>query len=126
MKWLRRVITRPKTPRWFVVEIPKGVALGADDDRLIATLSEHPGMTALLNRFRLKKAVLEAQLRSRQKDIRDVDYLVAGIHWLGFVESEISTAIQRTSEKSTPRLATFEVAEFERARSAIESIGDNA
>lgn len=122
-KLWRAIFTRRKTPRWAIVEVEKGVRVTEDDDRLIATLQEHPGMTALLNRFRLKRAVLEAQLRSRQKDIRDADFLVAGIYWLGFAESEISQATHRVSAKSTPRFADLETQEFEKARTAIQSIG---
>jgi hypothetical protein len=116
-------ITRPKTPRWYTVEIEKGVQVAGGDAEAIASLRNHPGMVALLNRARLRQAVLKTQLSTtRHKDIRDVDFLQSGLYWLGFVESELAAVTVGLRNKSVPKLADTEVSTFEDILSAIESI----
>lgn len=108
-----------------IVEVEKGVLVpGAGDDEAIASLKNHPGMIALLNRMRLQGSILQSKLQTRQKDIRDVDILVIGLSWLRFVESEIGTATGNLRNKEVPRIATNEVEDFEKIRSAIQSIGN--
>lgn len=83
----------------------------------------HPGYLALVNRFKLKKAFLENQLRSvRHKDIRDVDILQSSISGFGLMEYEVNQASGNLKNKNA-RLATpYEINEFEEARLSIESI----
>lgn len=111
--------------QYLVVEIEKGVSYAsAGDEGAIASLKHHPGFVALMNRMKLKRAVLEAQLKGgRHKEIRDVDILQLGLYWLGYAEHEINSAVGNLKEKSEPRLAVNELEEFQRVRSAIESVG---
>lgn len=117
---------KPQTPRqqYQVIEIEKGVSVKIDD-AAIATLSDHPGFVALVNRMKLRKAYISSQLtNNRHESIRDVDSLQHGLHWLGYLESEVNTAIGNVKAKAPAVYASDSVAEeFERVRSAIETIG---
>jgi len=96
----------------------------AADDAAIASLKEHPGMKALLNRFRLQQEALKSRLEgTRHKDLRDVDSCQLGLYWLGFAESQIRASIGKAQERETPVLAQSEILEFERILSAIETVG---
>jgi hypothetical protein len=125
--WIWRKLAPGPKPlvNYLVVEIEKGVAVThADDDAAIASLKNHPGMIALLNRMKLRQAALRAQLETvRHKDIRDVDFLVTSVSWLGLLQREVNTAIGNLHDKK-PRAATIdEDLEFKRLLSSIESIG---
>lgn len=117
--------TRPKIPRYFVVEVEKGVPVAnSKDDEAIASLKHHPGFVALANRLRLKKAALKSQLEAtRHKDIRDVDFLQSGIAWLRYVESEVDTAIGSIRNKGSRPASDDEVKWFEEIRHSIEGVG---
>ena len=115
-----------KPLRWAIVEREKGVPIldRAADDAAIASLKEHPGMKALLNRFRLQREALEARLiKGQHGDIRGVDNLQSAIAWLGFSESQINEAIGRTKSREVTVAPAIETIEFEKARLAIEGLG---
>lgn len=116
--------SRPITPPTLVIEIEKGLPVANHgDEQAIASLQMHPGYLALINRFKLKKAFLENQLRSvRHKDIRDVDIIQSSISGFGLMEYEVNQASGNLKNKNA-RLATpYEINEFEEARLSIESI----
>jgi hypothetical protein len=125
--WSRLVgsFTRPKTPRWTIVELEKPVpVLEHTDDAAILSLKGHPGITALLNRLRLQRAVLESQLLTRHfKDLNDVNFLQSGISWSRIFESEIRNATKNLEMKEQRPAADFEIEQFEEIKKAIESIG---
>jgi len=122
-QWLRKIWPSQKTPRqYYIVEVEKGMPTTGDVEA-ISSLKNHPGMIALVNRMRLKRAALKAQLEnSKHESLRDVDLLVTGLYWLRYIESEVSNAVGEV-QKKTPRLAVDEVTAFEEIRNAIESIG---
>lgn len=117
---------KPKSPRqqYQVIEIEKGVPTKADDAS-IASLKDHPGFVALVNRMKLRRAYLSAQLNNnRHESIRDVDFLQHGVHWLGYLEFEVNAAVGATKAKARPIVVSDAVAEeFEKARLAIDEIG---
>lgn len=118
--WVKEIYTRLKTPR-MVIEIEKGVPTSVDREAL-ASLEGHPGITALINKLRLQRQYLEAQLvKDRHETLRDADILQLGIYWTRFVESQIEQAIGTTKYKTRP-MVEDEIEEFKRARSAIESV----
>ena len=123
--WLSRIFARRKTPQWQLVELEKPVPiLNGEDVAAMAALHGHPGVTALLNRLRLRRAALETQLKTtRFKDLDDVNFIQLGCSWLGYVESEIRFATQTTEDRRTARPASpDEVEQFERIMNAIESV----
>lgn len=125
--WTRvvQILSGSKTPPYRVIELKEGMSEGEGDEAAIASLASHPGFKALMYRKRLKRAALETTLKSaRHKEIREVDFLQSGIYWLRFDESEVNTAIGNLRGKAVPRTASaIEEEEFNRVRSAIESIG---
>jgi hypothetical protein len=116
---------RPKSPRHYIVEIEKGVPTKGDDSS-IASLRDHPGFVALMNRLKLRKAYLRSQLiNNRHESMRDVDILQLGSFWLGYLESEVNNAVSNLKKQVPPVVAVDAVEqEFERAQAAIESIGN--
>jgi hypothetical protein len=118
--WIKSIFTRLKTPR-MIIEIEKGVPTQVDREAL-ASLQGHPGITALINKLRLQRQYMEAQLiKDRHETLRDADILQLGIYWTRFVESQIEQAIGTAKYKARP-MVEDEVEEFQRARSAIESV----
>jgi hypothetical protein len=114
--------SRPQSPRQYqVIELEKGVPIRGDE-AAIATLRDHPGFVALMNRMKLKQAFLKAQLEQRHESLRDVDILVIGLAWSRLMEFEVNTAIGKLKANQSP-VALVDVDEFEKVRSAIESVG---
>lgn len=110
-----------RKPSLLVVEVEKHINLG--DPVAIAALKHHPGFVALQSRLRLQQSLLKVKLCTvRHKDIRDVDQLQSYISGLGYLESEVNRAVGEIT-KSPVKPDIDELEEFERVRSAIESIG---
>ena len=115
--------TRLKTPRYVVIETERVAPLTAEDEAAIASLQNHPGMTAMIRKCTLMRAALISQLeRTRHDSIRDVDFLQSGAYWLRFLEREM-VAATKAAKRATPRLAEDEVSLFEQIRAQIESVG---
>lgn len=117
---------RPQTPRYNLVEIDKSVLEPRGDTAAIISLKDHPGMIAILNRFRIQKAYLEKQLlNTRHKDLQDVHILQSYLLGLGFVESQIRSAIKDTAQKKVSTVVPEDEVneQFEKISSAIEGLG---
>lgn len=123
---LERLIPRPQTPRYTVVEIEKPIPiLDRADEAAMAGLQNHPGMMALLNRLRLQRSALTTQLvTGRFKEIQDVYSLQYRIAGLGYVESEIRLATSNIENRKTRPASEYEVEEFEKVLRSIESVGN--
>lgn len=124
LAWLWSICTRPTTPRWTIVEVEKPVPItDHSDDAAMASLQNHPGMVALLNRLRLQKAALESQVLSKKfKDLNDVNFLLANISGLGFAELEIRNATKNLEIRRQRPASIHEIEQFEKIRSSIESV----
>ena len=121
---LRTLFSQPKTPSYRILELEKPIPVTDHaDDAAIASLAGHPGMTALLNRLKLRRAVLEKQLQTKQfKDLTDVYSLQLGILGSRNFEYEIREATKNLEVKRE-RPATFdEIQQFDRAMNSIESL----
>lgn len=108
----------------MVVEVDKPTSIiDKSDEAAIASLENHPGAIALLNRLRLQRALLETQLLTTHfKDLRDADFVQSRIAGLGYVESQIRSATKNLSDKKTRLATATEVEEFQKVLSSIESI----
>ncbi len=72
-----------------------------DDEAQIIALQHHRGFQALMGRFELQKRALCATLQSsKHTDIRAVDNLQAGIHWITFLQREVA---KQTRKKEEPK-----------------------
>jgi hypothetical protein len=126
LSYLKRTFTKPINPRILVVEVEKGLSRSSfADEQSIASLKHHPGFVALTNKLRFKRQVLEAQLKSvRHESIRDVDNIQSRIFGLGYLESEVDSAVGNL-RKETPREADeHEVKWFNEISAAIQGIGN--
>lgn len=60
----------------------------------VSTLSSHPGFIAILDRLALHRELLESKNNSTiKKDLREADYFIAGIHWLGYLQQLVDSAL---------------------------------
>lgn len=89
----------------------------------VATLPSHPGFNAILDRLALQKQMLEHKCATEfHKDLRENDYLQAGVFWLGYAQRLIDEATQLP--RSAPVDAYDEEMEaFKAIDSQIERIG---
>lgn len=121
--WLHK-IARLQTPQWAIVEVEKPVPItDHSDDAAMASLQNHPGVTALLNRLRLQRAALETRLLTTQhKDLNDVYLLQSRISGLGFAELEIRNATKNLEVRRQRPASIHEIEQFEKIKAAIESV----
>lgn len=90
----------------------------------VATLPAHPGFLAITKRLAAQKALIAAKLNTGyHKELREVDYLQAGIFWLSYVQDQVSKA---TQVKMAPRAVDAyqeEMDAFKEIDSQIERVG---
>lgn len=61
----------------------------------VATLPSHPGFVAVAERVDLQKQMLTHKCATEfHKDLRECDYLQAGVFWLGYLQRLIDEATQ--------------------------------
>jgi hypothetical protein len=123
MRIIKRVwawLSRSKTP--LIVEFKERVSEG--DENAIPALMNHPGFLALMHKLYLQRAFLETRLKTtRHKDIRDVDILLTGLAWLGYLESQVASATNSKRVQVSREATGQEEEGFSRILSFIESIG---
>lgn len=114
----------PKTPSYMIVELEKPVPiLDNGDEAAIASLNGHPGMIALLNRQKLRRAVLERQLELKHfKDLSDVYILQLDISRSRAFELELREATKNLENKRLRPATIDETQEFDRILNSIESL----
>lgn len=57
----------------------------------VSTLASHPGFVALMDRVALHRQMLEHKCSHEfHKDLRESDYLQAGVFWLGYLDRLIA------------------------------------
>lgn len=110
---------------YHVVELDKATKLPeltGDLKESLKTLSMLPAFQYIMQRFRIKKAAMEASLREGFKlDTEQLRYLQAGIFWAGEIERDLKTL---TQERTQSRPATEdEMAQFKRIADSISLIG---
>lgn len=89
----------------------------------ISTLPSHPGFVAVMDRLALQKQMLEHKCSHEyHKDLREADYLQAGVFWLGYAQDLVNQATKLVT--STPVDAYDEELEaFKKLDAQIERIG---
>lgn len=89
----------------------------------VGTLAAHPGFVALTDRLNLQRQMLENKLsREYHKDLREIDYLQAGVFWLGYIQDTVAKATKLVPP--TPTAAFDEELEaFKLLDAQIERIG---
>ena len=109
-----------------VVELDEPRGSEADDESMkesIATLNSHPGFVHLVKKLGKQRAYLRSKLDfEKHADLREVDFLQAGIFWCNWLQSEIKRAATRLPER---HLDAFEeeAKAFHEIDATIERIG---
>ena len=119
------IFSEPKIEyRVVEVEKPKPLAENLEADETIVTLAHHPGFIRLMAKLKLQRSQLETTLkRTRQADLRDVDFLQTGIFWTEWLESQVNKEVF-SKKRPTPQPASeLEAAAFAEASRLIEMIG---
>jgi hypothetical protein len=117
--FLERVkfVFRPQR-EYLIVEVPAHRTHSKWSDEIrasAATLNSHPGFLAIMDKIELQRSLLGAQLTNTfHKDLRQVDYLQAGVYWLGILQRLVqsTTAVgskQYISPEQEEQLAFEEI-----------------
>jgi hypothetical protein len=60
----------------------------------VSTLQSHPGFIAVLDRIALQREMLEHKNNTQfKKDLREADFIQAGIIWLGYLQQLVDSAV---------------------------------
>jgi len=66
----------------------------------VSTLQSHPGWVAIQERLSLQRQMLENKLAHEfHKELRSIDYIQAGIFWLGYIQDQIAKASERPTNR---------------------------
>jgi hypothetical protein len=89
----------------------------------IGTLPSHPGFIALTERLALQRQLLENKLsREFHKDLRETDYLQAGVFWLGYLQQLVAQATKLAPAAPVDAMQE-ELDAFRQIDAQIERIG---
>jgi hypothetical protein len=89
----------------------------------VGTLSSHPGFIAITDRLNLQRQMLENKCSHEfHKDLREADYLQAGVFWLGYVQDLVAKATKLAPSAPVDPFDE-EMAAFKEIDRQIERIG---
>lgn len=113
--------------KYKIVEVPSNrTQLKGGDKELreaIQTLSAHAGFIALTDRLNTMNAMLKTKLNAeRHPDLRQVDFLQAGIYWSHWLQQEVARSTTKMPERPIDPLAEEEAA-FREIDLAMERVG---
>lgn len=109
------------------VEKPRPLAENLEADATITTLSHHPGFIRLIAKLKLCRSQLETTLkRTRQNDLRDVDFLQTGIFWTEWLEQQVDKHVFAKKAPATQPTSELEARAFDEASKLIELVGEQA
>jgi len=110
-----------------IVEVEKPRTQYRWDDNTrnaVSTLTSHPGFVALCDKLNLIRSQLKTKCyASVHKDLREVDYLQAGIFWSGWLQEQISQATLKGSVKQYVDPLQEELEAFKLLDAQIERVG---
>jgi len=90
----------------------------------VSTLTAHPGFIALTERLAITKAQLESKNNTQwKKDLREADFIQAGIYWSGWLLEQVSKATLKGSSRKYIDPLQEEQEAFEKLNAQIERVG---
>lgn len=90
----------------------------------VSTLVAHPGFVALIERLGITKAQLETKNNTQwKKDLREADFLQAGIFWCNWLKEQVDKATFKGSQPTYVDPLAEEQAAFEILDAQIERVG---
>lgn len=90
----------------------------------VATLSAHPGFVALIERLGVTKAQLESKNNTQwKKDLREADFLQAGIFWCNWLQDQVAKSTVKGSLHKYVDPMAEELAAFKELDARIERVG---
>lgn len=99
-KWSTKVRTEVK---YQVVELDQArtpLQVGKEAQESIQTLSSHPGFLALMHQHQLTLSMLKTKLaKDLHKDMREVDFLQAGIFWSDWYLQQVKHSTMKMSQR---------------------------
>lgn len=112
--------------KYKIVEVKerKNIEWDKNTKDAVATLTSHPGFIALMDKLALQRQSLQSRNNTQvKKDLREADWLQAGIHWLGYVAEFVD---KNTNLKVQPRQMDAyeeELRAFQEIDAQIERVG---
>jgi hypothetical protein len=90
----------------------------------VSTLTSHPGFVALIERLSLTKAQLKSKNDTQwKKDLREADFLQAGIFWCSWLQNEVDKATFKGSQRKYVDPMQEELDAFKELDARIERVG---
>lgn len=125
MNWFKQLLT--PVVKYKIVEVPgnRTHLKGGDKEirEAIQTLSAHAGFIALTDRLNTMNSMLKSKLNAeRHPDLRQVDFLQAGIYWSNWLKQEVARSTTKMPERPVDPLAEEEQA-FRELDAALERVG---
>ena len=127
MNWLKRLFGKAEQDvKYLVVELEKATKLPeltGDLKESLKTLVFHPGFVYLQQKLRYERALLQKYLsEGYQLDEKALRHLQAGVHYLGYLESEIKRLTAQTGAAARESFAA-EAEAFDKIRASVDLIG---
>lgn len=90
----------------------------------VATLPSHPGFIALIDKLALQRQLLQSKNNTQvKKDLREADWIQAGIHWLGWMQEFVDKSTQLRTQPRQMDAYEEELAAFKEIDAQIERVG---
>jgi hypothetical protein len=90
----------------------------------VAALTAHPGFLAVVNRLATQRQMIQTKLSSGfHKELREVDYLQAGIFWLDYVQEQVNKATQVKLTARPTEAYDEELEAFKQIDAQLERVG---
>lgn len=126
-EWIKGWFSRPSVVvKYQVVELDEPRGSEAEDEAMkesIATLTAHPGFLHLVKKLGRQRAYLRSKLDfEKHSDLREVDFLQAGVFWCNWLNTEIKRATIKVAPRKLDAMEE-ELKAFQEIDNQIERIG---
>ena len=129
-EWIKGWFSRPSVveviTKYQVIELDEPRGSEDEDEAMkesIATLNSHPGFLHLVKRLSRQRAYLRSKLDfEKHTDLREVDFLQAGIFWCNWLNTEIKRATIKVAPRKLDAMEE-ELRAFREIDQQIERIG---
>lgn len=117
---------QPEIVKYKVIELDEPRGSDEDDEIMkesISTLNSHPGFLHIVKKLGRQRAYLRSKLDfEKHSDLREVDFLQAGIFWCNWLNNEIKRTTLKLPQRKLDAMEE-ELKAFREIDASIERIG---
>ncbi len=123
-EWLKRLFQPKVVYKIVEVKAPRpSYRWDENTVQAVTTLTSHSGFVDLVDRLAISKAQLESKNNTQwKKDLREADFIQAGIFWCGWLQEQIDKATYKGSQRKSIDPFEEELAAFKELDSRIERV----